>query len=124
MAVPMQLLDRLLRSLFWAALVFAYAAAVMPARIAPALSTWDKANHMAAFLALTVLLALGWRRVRLYRVALWLAAFGAAIEFSQEISFIHRDASFSDWFADCAAILVGLGVAALLRPLMERHSQA
>lgn len=124
MALSMQFLDRILKPLFWAALIFAYVAAVLPPKEAPSIWTWDKANHMTAFLVLTVLFALGWRRVKLSWVALLLAAFGAAIEFSQEIPFIHRDASFGDWFADCAAILVGLAIAALLRPVLDRAARA
>lgn len=123
MAPSMQFLDRILKPLFWAALIFAYAAAVMPAKEAPSIWSWDKANHMTAFLVLTLLFALGWRRVRLLRVAVLLAAFGAVIEFSQEIPFLHRDASFDDWFADCTAILVGLGLAALLRPRLDRATR-
>jgi len=116
----MQWLDRLIKPLFWAALVFAYVAAVMPGAEAPTIATWDKANHMIAFLTLTLLSALGWRRARLWRIGLLLAFFGAAIELSQAIPFIHRDAEFDDWAADVAAIVVGLIIAALLRPLFDR----
>jgi hypothetical protein len=40
-------------------------------------------------------------------IALLMAAFGGAIELSQAIPFIARDAEWADWFADCAAVCVG-----------------
>jgi VanZ family protein len=116
----MQLLDRILKPLFWAALIFAYVAAIVPGKEAPAIWTWDKANHMAAFFTLSMLFALGWRRTPLARIALILAAFGAAIEISQMIPMLHRDAEFADWVADVAATVVGLLFAALLRGPLSR----
>ena len=116
----MQLLDRILKPLFWVAAIFAYVAAILPGKDAPAVWAWDKANHMAAFFVLTLLFALGWRRTSLVRIALILAGFGAMIEISQMIPMLHRDAEFGDWVADVAAIVVGLLLAGLLRVPLAR----
>jgi len=113
-------LDRLLKLLFWAALVFAYVAAVMPPADAPIFSRSDKVEHMVAFLTLSLLAGLGWRRLGLLWIGVLLAAFGAFIEFSQMIPALHRDADISDWIADGVAIMVGLLVASLARPLIDR----
>jgi VanZ family protein len=116
----MPMLDRMLKWLFWAALVFAYVAAVVPQVDAPAFSSSDKVEHMVAFLTLALLAALGWRRARLAWIGVGLAGFGAFIEFSQMIPALHRDADVKDWIADAIAIVVGLAIAAIMRPLVNR----
>jgi VanZ family protein len=116
----MRTLDRLLKWAFWAALLFAYVAAVLPQADAPAFSHSDKVEHVVAFLTLSVLAALGWRRARLIVIGVGLAGFGAFIEFSQMIPALHRDADLKDWIADGIAIVAGLLIAAIVRPFVDR----
>lgn len=109
----MQRVHLILKPLFWAALAFVFVLAVLPA--APDLSGNDKLNHMIAFFTLALLGAMAYSRSTLPRIALWLAAFGAAIEFAQMIPALHRDASLADWTADILAIALGLLTGALVR---------
>lgn len=109
----MQRVTVLLKPLFWAALISIFVLAVMPA--APDPSGNDKLNHMIAFFALALLGAMAYSRSTLFRIALWLAAFGAAIEFAQMIPALHRDASLADWAADIVAILLGIFAGAMVR---------
>jgi VanZ family protein len=96
---------------FWACVAGAYVFAILPGHDAPAAFAWDKMNHMLAFFTVTVLGRLAYPRVPVPAIALLMAAFGGAIELSQAIPLIHRDAEWSDWFADCGAVAVGLVVA-------------
>lgn len=116
----MQRLHLILKPLFWAALIFAFAAAVMPSESAPSLSHSDKINHMIAFLTLSLLAALAWPRARWWRIAAWLGLFGAVIEFTQMIPILQRDASFLDWVADLGALLLGLFVARSVQAIRLR----
>ena len=104
-------LRRLFVIAFWLAALFAYVEAIMPARDQIELSMWDKINHMAAFFTITFLARAAYPRISAFRLFLMMAAFGAFIELSQAIPFIHRDAEWDDWFADMIAILVALIVA-------------
>ena len=119
--MAMDAITRMLKPLFWAALIFAYAAAVMPAVDAPRIASSDKVEHMIAFFTLALLAALAWRRAAVWRIGLMLAGFGALIEVTQAIPALHRDASALDFLADCAAIVVGLGIASLFRKAMSRR---
>lgn len=118
----------LLRSLFviafWSCVAGAYVLAIVPGHDAPTGLGWDKLNHMLAFFTVTLLGRLAYPRVPVWTIALLMAGFGGAIELSQAIPFIHRDAEWTDWYADCAAVLVGLIVAwplaVLTRPAAER----
>lgn len=107
----MNFLSRVLRPLFWAALLIAYTAAIMPTAYAPAISSWDKMNHMIAFFALSLLGGLAWRETSLWAIGAALALVGLAIELTQAIPMVRRDASGADLVADCIAILFGLAVA-------------
>ena len=109
----MDLIRRLARPLFWAALVFAYVAAVMPAAEAPKISDSDKVEHMLAFFTLAVLGRLGYPATPAIVTALLLACFGAVIEFSQLIPALHRDGNLADWVADVAALGAGILLVAL-----------
>ena len=104
----MELLHRLAKPLFWAALIFAYVVAVMPADEAPQILASDKLEHMLAFFTLAVLGRLAYRSVPAVRIGLLLAIFGAAIEFTQMIPSLHRDGDVRDWIADVIALSVGL----------------
>jgi len=109
--------EPLLRLLFWVALAFAYVAAIMPSAQAPSLSPSDKVNHMAAFFTLAVLAGIAWPRTGAWHIALRLAAFGALIEFTQMIPALNRDASFLDFVADVAALVLGLLLVRLPRAI-------
>ena len=69
----MDLARRLAKPLFWAALIFAYVAAVIPADEAPKFSASDKVEHMAAFFTLAVLGRLGYLATPAIRTC-WRAA--------------------------------------------------
>lgn len=107
----MSLLRRLFVIAFWGALLFAYVDAILPGKDAISLSLWDKLNHMIAFFTITFLARAAYPRIPIFRLFVMMAAFGAFIELSQAIPFIHRDAEWDDWLADMVATLVGLIVA-------------
>ena len=100
---------------FWAALVFTFVAAVMPARQAPQLFPWDKAEHFAAFYTLTVLGVAAFPRRSMALLALLLSAFGAFIELVQALPIVNRDADFRDWVTDSIAVGAALLPLALIR---------
>jgi hypothetical protein len=101
---------KLLRAAFWFALFFTFYMALTPA---PPIhvTLWDKFQHMIAFGGLMVMAGFAWPRLRWVWLVLALAGFGAAIEFLQAIPRFHRDADIHDWYADVAAI--GLGIIAI-----------
>ncbi len=100
--------------IFWAVLIIVYALAIMPSAQAPSLGAGDKVNHIAAFFTLTILGRAAYRGTPAWRLATGLSLFGIAIELTQAIPFLNRDASFWDWVADSAAILVALGLVLLI----------
>lgn len=114
-------LRRLFMIAFWGALLFAYVDAILPGRDAISLSVWDKLNHMIAFFTITFLARAAYPRIPVFRLFVMMAAFGAAIELSQAIPFIHRDAEWGDWFADMVATLAGLIVAWPFAILADRR---
>jgi hypothetical protein len=63
---------------------------------------------MLAFFAVTFLCRLAYPRLPVPLIALLMAAFGGAIELTQALPFINRDAEWDDWYADCAATLAAL----------------
>ena len=101
--------------LFWVATLFTYVSAILPQEEAPSLVPSDKLNHMIAFFTLSVLARAAYPRVAAWKSGIALSAFGAFIEVSQMVPFIHRDAELMDWVADSAAILIGLAVACLVK---------
>lgn len=69
---------------------------------------WDKANHAAAFLVLTILTGLGWPHLpRVFLFALMMVA-GVMIEVVQELAAIGRDGDVMDVVSDGVGILIGL----------------
>ncbi len=112
------------RWLFVAVLLFTLGAALAPNAVAPDFGHGDKVNHIAAFLALAFLAAWAWPHARLWRVAVALSAFGAAIEGLQAIPLVGRDAEWADWGADTAAAAVALAVVALIRFVTRPTSSA
>jgi glycopeptide antibiotics resistance protein len=80
---------------------------------APRLFGWDKLEHIAAFVTLTVLGRFaypGLARVWLFAV---LSGFGIAIELMQMIEILNRSASPYDVGANTVGILAGLAAAAI-----------
>ncbi|WP_414886668.1 MULTISPECIES: hypothetical protein [unclassified Sphingomonas] len=100
--------------IFWTTMLVVYALAIMPAPQAPSLGAGDKVNHIAAFFVLTLLGRAAYRRAAAWRLGVGLSLFGILIELTQAIPILQRDASFRDWAADSAAILVALALALLL----------
>ena len=115
-------LRRLFVIAFWGALLFAYVDAIVPGKDAISISAWDKINHMIAFFAITFLARAAYPRITVFRLFAMMAAFGAFIELSQALPFIHRDAEWDDWFADMIAILIALIVAWPFALLARRRS--
>lgn len=96
------------RLLFFAAAAFALVMALLPKPPTLPLDPGDKVMHMLAFATLGALAAVGWPRTTSLRIFGALAAFGGFIEIAQAIPVLHRDAQWSDWFADMAAALVSI----------------
>jgi VanZ family protein len=109
------LIDRLLRLCFWAALAFAFVMAVLPHPPQMPGDPSDKIQHIIAFVVLSGLAGAAYRRVRLVRMGIGLAAFGALIEIVQAIPILQRDSSILDWLADSAAIALVLLIVAWVR---------
>ena len=97
-------LARLAQMAFFGALIFTFVCAVMPAKQAPHIVPWDKAEHFIAFYVLTGLGVAAFPRRNLLVLAALLSAFGALIEVVQGFSFVARDRDFHDWVADTIAI--------------------
>ena len=106
----------LARVALWAAICLAVVMALLPHP--PALPTddlGDKFQHMVAFAVMAFLAAPAYPDVPLLRIAERLSFLGALIEVAQSIPALGRDCDIRDWFADTAAVLVVLGLWALLR---------
>lgn len=97
---------------FWAALVFTFACAVLPSQHVIHIFKWDKAEHFLAFYVLTGLAVAAFPRGSLFVIAAALSAFGALIELVQGLSFVGRDRDFQDWVTDTIAI--GMALAPML----------
>jgi hypothetical protein len=97
-------LVRLAQVAFFCALVFTFVCAIMPAKHAPHIVPWDKAEHFLAFYALTGLAAAAFPKRKLWIIAALLSGFGALIEFVQGLAIVSRDRDFWDWVADTIAI--------------------
>jgi len=113
-------MTRLLRLLFWAATMFAITMALWPlATPVPTAGLGDKWQHMIAFFTLTVLAGLGYPRQHLRTIGGAMILLGLAIELAQwGLPMLNRQGSGLDWLADGVATLVGLVVAAAVRPLL------
>ncbi len=109
-----RLMTPLLRLGFVLCAVSVFTLAVMPGALDP-VHIWDKAKHFSAFFVLGGLAAAAFPQWRLIMIGLALSAFGAFIEGVQALPFVHRDADVFDWVADSLALLVVLGLFALIR---------
>ena len=105
------MIQRSARALFWLALLFSLAMAVVP--VSPELPTNDKTRHIAAFMMLTLLARIGYWQSSSLRLFLWLGAFGGMIELVQGLEIVSRDADPVDWLADLGAtavLLIAIGL--------------
>ncbi len=74
----------------------------------PVLIAYDKAQHGMAFVVLIILGRIAFRKFPWQFLVLALAGLGAVIELVQAIPQLHRTCDIYDWYADVAAILLGL----------------
>lgn len=68
----------------------------------------NKIQHIAAFLALSLLGAMAFPQASLFRLGERLSFLGALIEVVQNIPALHRDCDIVDWVVDTVAIAVML----------------
>lgn len=94
--------------IFWMTVTVVYVLATIPIPVEATLGAGDKANHIAAFLTLTMLGRAAYPVQPRWKLALGLVLFGALIELTQAIPVLHRDANLGDWVADSIAVAVGL----------------
>jgi len=102
-----------LRSVFWAAAVFAFVMAVLPHPPRIPGEPSDKVQHVAAFVTLGVLSKLAYPAASPLQLMVRLSLFGAFIEVVQAIPILNRDSSVWDWVADTIACGLVLGGMAL-----------
>lgn len=100
--------------LFWVAMAFALVMALLPKPPPIPGQPTDKIQHIAAFAVLTILSVPAYPAWRWMTRFGWLALFGALIEVGQMIPALGRSADVADWLADSAAILITMGITALL----------
>ena len=113
------------RTLMWAAIVVAVTMALLPHPPALPIDAYgDKFEHATAFAVMALLAAIAYPEVPLPRTAERLSFLGALIEVGQSIPALHRDCDIRDWFADTGAVVVVLGLYALVRWLSGRRSIA
>ncbi|MBR0564828.1 VanZ family protein [Azoarcus sp. L1K30] len=110
--------SRLYRGLFALALIGAFWLALRPAPELIQIVSWqDKIEHAVLFAGLMVLGSLGWRD-RLFRLAIGLLIYGAAMEIAQSFT-TYRVGDVWDWLADAIGLLaagLALRLFASLRP--------
>ncbi|WP_174291935.1 hypothetical protein [Sphingomonas bacterium] len=100
----------------WAAIVTAVVMALLPHPPALPIDGYgDKFEHMLAFSVIALLAAMSYREVPLTRIGERLSFLGALIEVGQSIPSLHRDCDIRDWFADTFAVVVVLGLYAIIR---------
>jgi VanZ family protein len=104
---------------FWAASIAVGVLSITPVdRLPPQVfDVWDKAQHAAGFLVLTLLGYLGHPTYR-RRVGAGLLLYGAAIEFAQSATG-WRHGDFGDWLADASGVGMGTLVYLLWRTLTK-----
>jgi hypothetical protein len=93
----------ILRCVFWAAALFAFAMAVIPQPPQLPGAPSDKLQHIAAFLVLGGLASFAYPKTSPVYLGTGLSLFGAFIELVQYIPALHRDSDPIDWIADTAA---------------------
>lgn len=103
------------RSLFWIAVLTTVLFAWTPH--SPTLIPNDKLQHLLAFVVLALLTRLSYPAVAWQVTGLALVALGALIEIVQAIPVLHRNCDIYDWYADVAAVVLGLVIATAIRRL-------
>src|SRR4051794_23925100 len=96
------------RALFWLTMLVVSVIALWPQPLSLTEGIYDKVQHAAAFMTLTLLAVWAFPRVSMLWIVVGLSAYGAMIEILQGTSLIHRDRSFLDWVADIVACTVVL----------------
>ena len=113
--------QRAMRLLFWLAVIYAVAMAVVPKPPKLMIDSYgDKFEHILAFSTLTALAALGFPAAPRWRIAERLSFLGAMIEVTQSIPALYRDCDIRDWIADTLAIVVVTVLMGLLLPRLPR----
>ncbi len=110
-------LHRLVRGLFWVAVIFALVMASLPQAAALPGNPNDKLLHILAFAVLALLAAFAYPRARLLAILVGLSLFGAMIELVQLIPALNREADWIDWATDTLAAAAVLGCVFLPRRL-------
>ena len=113
----------ILRLLFWAAALFAFAMAVVPQPPQLPGAPSDKVQHIAAFLVLGGLASFAYPRTSPVYLGTGLSLFGAFIELVQYIPALHRDSDPIDWIADTAAAALILFFLHWLRAKMKGEAE-
>lgn len=106
-----------LRVVFVLACLFAVTMALLPKP--PKLPTdqfGDKVQHIIGFATLALLAALAFPKASRWRVIERLSFLGALIEVGQSIPALGRDCDIRDWIADTLAVIVVMGLVALVSP--------
>ena len=96
--------------------------ALVPGKAVPAVFVfWDKAQHVSAFIMLSVSGGLAFPgKARLTYLSLGI--YGALIEVMQSTLTTTRHGDFFDWLADSIGILIGAGICTVLAGLIARHT--
>ncbi len=89
----------------------------------PTLIGWDKLDHVASFIALTLLARAGWPTAARWRAAVLLFTYGVLIELVQSTDIVGRTASVSDAVANAVGIALGLAIALWLGRLSRTLSR-
>lgn len=92
---------------FYICLVVIEYLATTSLEIKPIQNSWDKANHFIAFFTLYITLSLGYPKLKVFKKALILLAFGLQIEIVQYF-LPNREFSLLDVFADGVGIVLGI----------------
>jgi VanZ family protein len=107
---------RAARVAFFAAAVFALVMALLPQPpYTPTGNLSDKLDHIIGFSTLAALATVAWPQAPRLLVIERLSFFGALIEVAQAIPALGRDCDILDWVADTLAVVVIVGLVALLR---------
>jgi VanZ family protein len=109
------------RVLFVLACLFAVTMALLPQPPKLPTDAWgDKVEHMIAFSTLAFLAALSFPAMPRWQVIERLSFLGALIEVAQSIPALGRDCDIRDWIADTLAVIVVMGLVALVSPKRRR----
>ncbi len=104
---------------FWIPLVFCTYMALSPSPLPTPPQVTDVLLHAAAFTYLSAALAYAHLPYRLSLVAVWMFAYGIAIELVQAL-IAERSAEFKDLVMDVVGITLGLGFTVLTRDFVLR----